>query len=109
MQTTTPAAPAAVTTSHDKVGAGTTASCRTYRGKYPDRIHSVSSCLRQEGDRWAPLLIESNDGARFVFRRLHVEAPMPKVGQDVEFWLYHVNPLNDQAYDTFARYGIDPK
>lgn len=77
-----------------------------YRGKYPDRIKAVLSCLRKEGDIYAPLLIESNVGAKFIHRRLHTAAPMPKVGQEVEFWLYHVDPANDQARDTFMRYGM---
>lgn len=77
-----------------------------YKGKYPDRISAVSSALRNSGERFASMLIETNGGAHFKLERLHACAPIPKVGQEVEFWLYHVYPLNDLAGDTCMRYGV---
>ncbi len=77
-----------------------------YRGKYPDRIAALSSALRSPGQRFASTLIETNNGARFVFDKLHSDSPIPKLGQEIEFWLYHISPTNSQACDTCLRYGV---
>ena len=77
-----------------------------YRGKYPDRIKACSSFLRAYGEKFASLLIETNEGAKFNLVRVHTAAPLPKPGQEIEFWLYHVTPADDLAHDTFMRYGV---
>lgn len=68
-----------------------------YRGKYPNKIKTVCSFLRKNGEPFASLCIETNGGA--VFRRdaRHRGMPMPQYGQDIMDWLLHLEPMNIDA------------
>lgn len=74
----------------DDFRAGRTA----YRGKYPDRIKTVSGGYREGA--WH-CTVETNGGAMFEFVKRHglVNSPLPN--QEIDAWILHLEPINEMA------------
>lgn len=75
-----------------------------YNGKYPERIAMVYSAGKVNGGR--VIAVETNAGARFNFVPLHVAAPIPEPGQEIEGWIFFVGPVNQAARDLCEKYGV---
>jgi hypothetical protein len=68
-----------------------------YRGKYPNKIKTVCSFLRKNGEPFASLCIETNAGAVYRVDAIHRDIPMPRTGQDITDWLLYLEPMNIDA------------
>ncbi len=72
----------------------------TYRGKYPDRIKTVSSAFACGGP--GAFNLETNAGGLFRFEVKNSRGGMPLVGQDIWEWILWIDPLNERAIGMAA-------
>lgn len=72
-----------------------------YRGKYPERIGTISGGFRDGA--WHSTVM-TNSGAVFEFVNRHRLAKGPELGQEIEIWILHLEPINEAAEQIALKY-----